>query len=338
MRCTRYFLYLLLPAVLLFFTGCKNKNKNTGTPAVITDTNPAYQSLSDSIGRFPDSAGLYLRRAERLTRDGLHRQAYADYHQAYLLEPGLKTALPLSANLETIGRTAEKLRLLSALNEQLPANRRVERLLADAYAGSGLAAKALNLYNEMLRKDSSDPETLYEKAMLLEQMKDTAGAIASLKEAYRFQGVDTYGLELAHLYAEQKNPLALEICNAVLRQDSLRLLIDPLFIKGIYFANMKQYQKAIEQFDLCISRDWKTTDAYLEKGRIYFNMGNFNAALQTFKLAITVSNTDPDAYFWLGRCYEAQHHNPDAISNYQRAISLDKDFTEARQRIAMLKS
>ena len=59
------------------------------------------------------------------------------------------------------------------------------------------------------------------------------------------QGVDTYGLELAHLYAEQKNPRALEICDFILKQDSLRLLIDPFFIKGIYFANVKQYPRAI---------------------------------------------------------------------------------------------
>ena len=93
----------------------------------------------------------------------------------------------------------------------------------------------------MLAKDSLDPETFYEKALLLEQLNDTAGAIKALQKAYTIQGVDTYGLELAHLFAEQKNPRALEICDFILRQDSLRLLIDPFFIKGIYYANVKQY-------------------------------------------------------------------------------------------------
>ncbi len=101
---------------------------------------------------------------------------------------------------------------------------------------------------------------------------------------------------------------------------------------------MKQFPKAIAQFDSCIARDWKTTDAYLEKGRAYFQMGNFNAARQTFNMAITVTSTDPDAYFWLGRCYEAQHLKKDAINNYLKAISLDKDFIEARQRMEKLDS
>jgi tetratricopeptide (TPR) repeat protein len=67
-------------------------------------------------------------------------------------------------------------------------------------------------------------------------------------------------------------------------------------------------------------------------------MENFNAALETFNMAVTVTNTDPDAYYWMGRCYEAQHRKWDAISNYRKAISLDKDFVEARQRIDALDS
>ncbi len=50
-------------------------------------------------------------------------------------------------------------------------------------------------------------------------------------------------------------------------------------------------------------------------------------------MAITVTSTDPDAYYWLGRCYESQNRKMDAANNYRKAISLDKNFTEARQRI-----
>ena len=55
-------------------------------------------------------------------------------------------------------------------------------------------------------KDSLDPETHYEKAILLEQMKDTAQAISVTPQGLFNRGVEIYGLELAHLYAEQKNP------------------------------------------------------------------------------------------------------------------------------------
>jgi tetratricopeptide (TPR) repeat protein len=332
----KYLYLILLPALIL--SSCKNKNGRSGDPVSILETNPAYKSLNDSIREFPSDASLFLRRAMRLTQENVHELANPDFQQAWTLKPDLEVALPYAANLEILGRQPERLRLLEALNRQFPLNAQVGRLLADSYAAAGKTGQALTIYNDMIAKDSLDPETHYEKAILMEQLRDTVRAIGELRRAYSMQSLDGYGLELAHLYAEQKNPMALKICDFILKQDSARLLIDPLFIKGIYYANTKQFSKAIAQFDSCILRDWKTTDAYLEKGRILFQMKNYDAAMQTFNMAITVTNTDPDAYFWLGRCYEAEHRNMDAVNNYRKAISLDKNFTEARQRMEILVS
>ena len=54
-------------------------------------------------------------------------------------------------------------------------------------------------------------------------------------------------------------------------------------------------------------------------------------------MTIKVSNTYADGYFWIGRCYEATGHKEEATLFYQRALALDKDFTEARERIQRLK-
>lgn len=322
--------------IVLINTACKNKKNDPDTPVSAVETNPFYTSLNDSIKKFPAEASLYLRRAVRLTQENAHEQAYDDFQKAWTLQPSIENALPFAANLAILGKHADRIRLLEKIYQLNNSNPQVRRLLAEAYSGFGKPEQALLIYNDMIAKDSLDPETLYEKALLLEQLKDTVQAIAALQKAYSMQSVDTYGLELAHLYAEQKNPKALEICNSVLRKDSSFMLIDPFFIKGIYFANTKLYPKAIAQFDSCILRDWKTTDAYLEKGRAYFHMGNFNEALKTFNMAITVSNTDPDAYYWLGRCYEAQHKKADAVNNYRKALSLDQNFVEAKQRMDLL--
>ncbi len=322
--------------VALTTDSCKNKNNRSEDPVWDLARFPAYTNLNDSIRKYPSDASLYLRRAMRLTQENAHELAFSDFQKAWSLQPLLGNALPFAANLEILGKHHERMTLLESVNQRFPDNPQVLRLLADSYAALGKPSKALQIYNDMISKDCLNPEVQYEKALLLEQLKDTAGAIAALKMAYATQGVDTYGLELAHLYAEQRNPRALEICNYIIKQDSMRILIDPFFIKGIYYANMKLYKKAIAQFDSCILRDWKTTDAYLEKGRAYFHMENFNAALQTFNMAITVTNTDPDAYYWLGRSYEALHRKADATNNYLKAISLDRDFIEARQRLEKL--
>jgi len=324
--------------LVLIIVSCKNKNDHSEYLESATESNPAYRSLNDSIRQFPSDARLYLRRANRLSQENAHELAYADFLKAWTLQPSPEHALPFAANLEILGKHQERLDLLDSLNHRFPENAQAGRLLAEATAATGDRTRALALYNRMIQTDSLDPEIQYEKALLLEQLKDTAEAIKTLQKVYGIQGVATYGLELAHLYAEQKNPKALDICDYILKQDSAGILTDPFFIKGIYYSNIQRYSKAIVQFDSCIARDWKTTDAYLEKGMAYFQMKNYHAAIQTFNMAITVTQTDPDAYFWLGRCYEAQERKMDAIYNYRKAIALDKNFNEARQRMEKLDS
>lgn len=334
----KYSLYFALLSGMSTLSACHNGKTPEIQVVSGVDSDPAYQTINDSIRQFPMEAALYLRRAARLTLTNAHDEAYADFKKAWTLEPVPQNGLPLAANLQVLGKNKERFLILKTLHHQSPSDPQVGRLLADAYATDGNSKQALISYNEMLAMDSLDAETYYEKAILLEQLKDTTQAIVSLQKAYAIRGVDTYGLELAHLYAEQKNPKALQICDFILKHDADQLFIDPLFIKGIFYSNVKLYSKAIEQFDICIKRDWKTTDAYLEKGRAYFRMQKFQEAIQTFNMAITVSNTDPDAYYWLGRSYESLFRKTDAIINYQKAVALDKNFTEARQRIKNLDS
>jgi len=55
-------------------------------------------------------------------------------------------------------------------------------------------------------------------------------------------------------------------------------------------------------------------------------------------MTATVSNTDADAYYWMGRCFEATGKKDDAITNYQRALALDRTFSEAREALRRLNS
>ncbi len=206
-------------------------------------------------------------------------------------------------------------------------------MLGEAYVQAGKNTEAASLYNDLLLKDSSDFESWYEKGLLQAMALDTPGAIVSLQKAYSLQPVTTYALELAHLYAENRNSKALAICDSVILNDSLMEQTDPFFIKGIYYSNTRQYAEATVQFDSCIRRDWKFTDAYIEKGIAFFKQKNFDEAMNTFRMAATVSNTDPDAYFWTGRCYEAINKKEEAGLSYQRALALDKNFTEARDAL-----
>ncbi|MBS1933514.1 MAG: tetratricopeptide repeat protein [Bacteroidetes bacterium] len=330
--------YLFLSFFVLAFTcSCRNTSKK-GNDVETLLAQPPFAVITDSIKQFPKNAGLYLERALLLSKNNLHEVATNDYAKAWELQPDEIVAIQYASNLSITNDTDKELHVLQNALQQFPDNNQIKQMLGDTYVEAGKNKEALELYDNFIKKDSNDFESWYEKGMLLAKMNDTVHAIEALQKTYSIQPTSTYALELAHLYAETNNAAALEICDQVISKDSARELIDPFFIKGIYYSNTKQYEAAMVQFDSCIRRDWKFNDAYIEKGIALFKQKNYDVAMNTFRMAATVSNTNADAYFWIGRCYEAINKKDDAIEYYQKAAALDKNFTEAKDAIKRLKS
>src|SRR5450432_4145527 len=151
--------------LLMVTIGCTGKKGRYDNMDSTVENNPMYKSLNDSIRQFPKDPLLYLRRAIRLSQENAHEMAYTDFSEAWKIQRGLETALPFAANLEILGKHKERLKLLDTLYQEFPDNTQVGRLLAESYAGSGDPGQGLILYNNMLAKDSADPETFYEKAL-----------------------------------------------------------------------------------------------------------------------------------------------------------------------------
>ena len=306
---------------------------------------PPYQAVTDSIREISGEnqpaatlAALYFRRAELLARNNQHELAVADYRKSWDLRPDENTGLRYAATLSIVGRPAEAERLLEDCHRRYPTNTEFAAMLGDLYQQTGKIRHALSIYDDVLGKDSSNFEAWYEKALLLEKVRDTTAAIQALQHAMALQPVNTYALELAHLYAETGNPKALTLADQVLAHDPNHELVDPFFIKGIFYSNTKDYGNALVQYDSCIRRDWKFTDAYLEKGIVLYHQHKYQEALGIFKLSIQVSNTYADGYYWAGRCYEAMGQNEEALTCYQQTLGLDKDFSEAAEAIKRIQS
>lgn len=335
----KHFFRLLFPVLgaAICLAGCGDGNKKEDQRAAVLHRQP-FSTITDSL-RFvkgDEAAGLYFRRAELLSRADQHELAADDYRRSWELRPDEQTGARYASTLMILGQLGKAVQLLRDCQKKFPANSAFPGMLAELYQQSGRTTEAIDIYNSMLQTDSLNFDVWYEKGLLLEKTGDTAAAIRSLGKAYAIQPINTYGLELAHLYAEKKDPASLPLCDAALRRDSAHDLLDPFFIKGIYYSNTAQYKKAIVQFDSCIVRDWKFADAYLEKGIALFKQQQYQAALQSFRMTIKVSETYADGYFWIGRCYEATGDKQQAILFYRQALALDKDFTEAAEGIKRL--
>jgi tetratricopeptide (TPR) repeat protein len=322
------FFYILLFSVTI---ACNNKNEED----ILSQ--PPFASLTDSIRREPSNADLLFRRGQLLSQNDKHELASVDYKSAWENKQSEEIAMAYVSNLYLVNKPREAVSLLEEAVRKFPSNPEFRRRLSEAYIQNGHSAKALEQYDSMLKTDSANFEAWYEKGMLYAEMRDTPAALNAFEHSYALQPLRINGLPLANLYAELRNPRAIPICDDLIKKDSAGDSLDPIFIKGIYFSNTKQYKPAIEQFEECIKKDWKFVDAYIEKGILLYEMKNLDEALQTFKLASTIAPRDADAYYWQGRCFEDIGKKEEALDNYLRAYTLDRTLVEAKQHMDSLR-
>ena len=179
---------------------------------------------------------------------------------------------------------------------------------------------------------------LFKRSELLMQGGDTANAIKTL-EFYVIRGELTEsGKLLAFLYAESRNPKAIAICDSMNKYDESKRDPEPDYFKGVYYFNIGEYERSVQQFNSSIKKDYTFIDAHLEKGIVLYKQTKYKEAIETFDLAIKISNTFADAHLWKGKCQEALGQKEDAKISYQRAYAFDKTLTEAKEAADRIKN
>jgi len=196
---------------------------------------------------------------------------------------------------------------------------------------------ALRHMDTLIQKDSNNYGLWYTRAQIEEDAKDTGSAIVSYTKAIKVYPSPDALLSLANIYAEQKNPRSLLICNQV-RQLGLGRNYDAscAFIAGVYNARTGQQQLAINLFDQCIQNDYTYMEAYIEKGLVYFDSKQYQQALNVFNLAAKVNHLYPDAYYWIARCYEMMNVKDSAVYYFKQSLALDKDAPETKLALKRL--
>ena len=212
-------------------------------------------------------------------------------------------------------------------------------LLMDELLKDSRFKEALTQNDTLLSIDSSNAGVWYRRGAIFLQSGDTVSSITAFKKAVESAPMFAEPLlQLSAVYANQLKPEALAIADRIINlAEEPRVASQARFIKGLYYSNMNDKAKAIEQFDECIKNDYTFLEAYIEKGLLLFDQQNYAEALKVFERAIQVSNTFAEAYYQAGRCQEALGDNAEAKLNYQKTLGLDKNFTAAREALEKLK-
>lgn len=204
------------------------------------------------------------------------------------------------------------------------------------YADAQNYDSALSAVNKAIEKDNTNPGLYDMQSVILAAKGDTAGAIRSLEKAIIIYPAPLLIISLGALYAQTKNPLALEMSDALLIGNKARAEKEAYFIKGLYYSFNDQKEKAIPFFDQAIRTDFQFMEAYLEKGLALYDIKKYKESIEVFSRAVTLQNNFDRGYFYLGRSYEKVNRTTEARQAYEKALMYDPNYEEAKQALEKL--
>ena len=190
--------------------------------------------------------------------------------------------------------------------------------------------------DKILKNDSLNERLWYIKATLLSENEDTLKAIKAWEKVTALNPQPENIMSLASLYALTKNPLALQMADALLLAPRAKAQVQAFFIKGLYYSTVGDKIQAITFFDKCLSLDYSYLFAYREKAICLYDLSKYLDALKVLELSLAIKKTNEEVYYWMGRCFEKLDKKEEAIQNYQLALQMDPDYIEAKDALGKM--
>ena len=232
--------------------------------------------------------------------------------------------------------TNSKEQALKNAVEQYPDSLQLIENLSAYYLDVQNFDAALAQINKAIARDSNNAALRDYQSIIYSAKGDTAQAIKSLEQAIIILPDPQYIIGLGALYAQNKNPMALVMADALLVADKAGAEKEAYFIKGLYYSYINEKEKAIPFFDKSISIQYTFMNAYLEKGIALYDLQKYSEAAAVLETAVTLQNNFERGYYYLGRCFEKLNKKEDAIQAYQMALMYDPNYMEAKDALGKL--
>ena len=339
----RIFLVSLVSIVGLFITSCGDKNKDPNTEIPLVDStlsklnSPELKAINAELGKNPSNPDLYYKRGQLYLSNKDFTAAIGDAKRAIKIDSSKGDYFILLCDgyfFSNQTRLAkETLEYCLKLN---PASTEANLKLGEMYFYVRKYQESINYINNALKVNQTLSKGYYLKGMCYKESGDTAKAVSSFETAVE-QDNNYYAayMELGLIFANKKNPLALEYFNNALRIDPKSSEI--YYDMGKFYQDMNKPKLATETYKKLLSFNPKEKNAIYNLGAIelYFNK-NIEAAKKCFSDAIFTDPNYAEAYFGRGVCYDQQKDYKNAKADYEMAIQLKPNYEHAIENLNRL--
>lgn len=242
-----------------------------------------------------------------------------------------KSDVPVSSNA-TMPQQEKGMR---DLIKQFPDSLLLQENLIQYFRQNANIGQAITETNNLLKKDSLNARLWDMRATLYFENDDTTTAISSFEKAISISAQPEYIMSLGSLYAQTRNPAALEVADALYASNA-NAKVEALFMKGLYYNYSGDKKKAMTFFDQCLKIDYSYVLAYREKAIYLYDLGQYKEAVEFLEKSVALRPDFDEGHYWLGRCYEKLNQREPAVMNYKAALQIDPDYAEARDALAKM--
>ncbi len=333
-------LYFVLFILTVSGYSCKSGGKKA--PALADDpvfqTEPALRNITEQIKRTPTDAELFFDRANMLRRMGKDTLALNDYKAAISLDSGKSQYYSAIGDLlfetKDLAGSLEWIKKAIRLN---PEDRRAHLKIAKMCLYMKNYPEAFKEINVVLRKDVHDPEGYFLKGMVYKDIKDTAKAISNFLTA--IQEAPDYRdamIQLGLLECSRKDSIGLRYLDNAFKLDTSDVF--PIYAKGAYYQENKNYAAAKEEYRKCILRNTRFADAYFNMGYILMQEDSVQKAWRQYNLVTKIDPMNPTGYYNRGLCSEMMDSIKNAVADYRMAIAMDTSYSSPKEALRRLKA
>jgi tetratricopeptide (TPR) repeat protein len=312
----------------------------------------------DHLYNYSDSIDIVRRFEDMVKRN---KQYYFDVHE-------FEEIIDYYLDTSKFNKASEAAYFAAKLH---PSSLTIQFKLAQVLVDKKQPEKALDIIQKIEVVESSNSEFLVLKGTALNMLGDNEDAKNTFNQAIdaAFENKDDVLLSIAISY-EQKDEyeIAIEylqeaekICSdnqSVIYEmafcyDKLELLVqseeyyqkyldlDPFsdsawFNLGLVYSKMDNNEKAIEAYDFALTINEKYASAYFNKANVLANSCEYLKAIDVYKDYCVLDENNPQVFSYIGECYEKLKDCSNSLFYYNRAIEIDKGFSDAWYGIAMV--
>lgn len=330
------FIGLFFSLVYACQPGSSTKNQiESASDSLLIRTEVAYRAINDKIRQNPDNAALYLERALISIQENDLSSGLKDLNRAIYIDSTKSDFYFHRADLYF------KQRQTRAAREDLekavaidPKSEKAYLKLAELELVLEKYAQAIKYCNEVLKINVFNPKAYLMKGMSYKYAGDSANAISSFQTAVEQDDQLYEGyIQLGALLAYKKDPIALEYYNNALRLQPTNL--EAIYHKSMFLQELKQFDKAIEGYDLMLSIDSINRNAQYNKGYLYLVYAQDpTKALLCFEKVLKNHPNDVDALYNAGFCFEKKKNVSQASSHYAKALDIKPDYELAAKGLS----